>query len=219
VTPEDHVAPDVTSRLAGRLWVGVRRFNDDLAMSVLNRAFAIMAPGEVADMVVVPVLRRLGETWQTDSRLVAVEHFTCQVVRARFQAHSVGCTPTGALAVCFTPPGDHHDLGVHLAAATLVGAGWQTRVLGADTPIASAEAAIDELGPALVVVGACVRSAAEALLGSDLLLRRPVLAGGGGFRTGDAADHPGLVVHGGPFAEVPHVTRRLLDRIHASGGV
>jgi len=52
--------------------------------------------------------------------------------------------------------GDHHDLGVHLAAATLVGAGWQTLVLGADTPIASAEAAIDELEPALVVVGACV---------------------------------------------------------------
>lgn len=219
MTPEDHVAPGATSRLSARLWVAVRRFDDELAMSVLNRAFAIMTPGEVADAVVVPVLRHLGETWQVDARLVAVEHFTSQVVRTRFQAHSAGCAPTAGRAVCFAPPGDHHDLGVHLAAATLVDAGWQTRLLGADTPIASVSAAIDELEPALVVVGACVRSAAEELLGSELLLHHPVLAGGGGFRSGDAADAPRVVVHGGPFAAVPEVARRLIDRTSASGGV
>ena len=217
MTPEDHPASDASSRLAGRLWVGVRRFNAELATSVLDRAFALMSPGEVADAVVVPVLRRLGETWQTDPRLVAVEHFTCQVVRARFQAQSSGRTPTGALVVCFTPPGDHHDLGVHLATAALVHAGWQTRVLGANTPIASADAAITELRPALLVIGACVRPAVEELLRGDLLLRCPVLAGGCGFRAGDAAGRPGLMVHGGTFAAVPDVARRLVDQAHASG--
>ena len=215
MTSEDHVAGSGTSRLAGRLWVAVRRFDDELAMSVLNRAFAVMPPGEVADLVVVPVLRRLGETWHVDARLVAIEHFTCQVVRTRFQAHSAGCTPTGGLAVCFTPAGDHHDLGVHLAAAALVDAGWRTRILGADTPLASAGAAIDELEPDLVVVGACVRSAAEELLGSDVLRRRPVLAGGGGFRADDAAGVAAVVIHKGPFATVPDVALRLLDQAPA----
>ena len=215
MTSEDHGASGGSSRLAGRLWVAVRRFDDELAMSVLNRAFAILPPGEVADLVVVPVLRRLGETWHVDARLVAVEHFTSQVVRTRFQAHSAGCTPTGGLAVCFTPPGDSHDLGVHLAAAALVGAGWRTRILGADTPLASAEAAIGELEPDLVVVGACVRTAAEALLGSEVVRRRPVLAGGRGFRPGDASGIADVVIHEGPFADVPEAARRLLHEAPA----
>ena len=217
MTSEDHVAGSGTSRLAGRLWVAVRRFDDELATSVLSRAFAVMPPGEVADLVVVPVLRRLGETWHVDARLVAIEHFTSQVVRARFQAHSAGSSPTGGLAVCFTPPGDHHDLGVHLAAAALVDAGWRTRILGADTPLASAAAAIDELGPDLVVVGACVRSAAEQLLESDVVRGRPVLAGGGGFRSDDAAGAAAVAIHQGPFAAVPDVARRLLDQAPAGG--
>jgi methanogenic corrinoid protein MtbC1 len=197
--------------------VAVRRFDDELAFSVLNRAFARFAAGEVADAVVAPVLRRLGESWHTGPRMIAAEHFACQVVRARFQAHSAGSTPTGPLAVCFTPAGDQHDLGVHLAAAVLVDAGWRTRFLGADTPHASAGAAITELAPGLVVVGACMRPAAEDLLASGVVSGGPVLAGGAGFRSGDTEHLPDLVVHDGAFAAVPEAARRLVERVGATG--
>lgn len=212
---EDQLPGD-TSRLAGRLWVAVRRFDDELASSVLNRAFAVMGPGDVADRVVVPVLRRFDDAWHDDARMIAIEHFTCQLVRARFQAHSAGSSLTGPLAVCFTPSREQHDLGVHLAASVLVDDGWRTRVLGADTPRSSALAAIEELEPALVVVSAQTRAVAEELLVSDIADRWPVLAGGPGFRPDDEGT-TALVVHDGPFAAIPGIAGRLVDRASANG--
>ena len=79
-------------------------------------------------------------------------------------------------------------------------------------------AAIAELAPALVVVGACMRPAAEDLLASGTVSGRPVLAGGAGFRSGDPDDVPELVVHEGTFAAVPEAARRLVDRVGATGG-
>jgi hypothetical protein len=189
--------------------VAVRRFDDELALSVLERSFAVLPAGDVADLVVGPVLRRLGEHWHEGPRMIAVEHFTSQAVRARFQAHSADGSAVGPLAVCFTPAGDQHDLGVHLAAAALVGAGWRTRILGADTPLASADAAIEALHPQLVVVGACLRQAAEDYLGAGLAHGGPVLVGGQGFEEADRGS-AGVVVHTGPFAEVPAVAGRLV---------
>ena len=217
MTLQDQPPPGDASRLSGRLWVAVRRFDDVLASSVLSRAFAMLPPGDVADRVVVPVLRRLGESWQDDPRVVAAEHFTSSLVRARFSAHSSGGAPDGPLAVCFTPAGDQHDLGLHLAAAVLVVDGWRTRFLGADTPPASARSTVAELSPGLVLVGACMRSAAEDFLTSDVAGGRPVVAGGAGFLPGDTDEAAGLVVHHGPFASVPAVARRLLERADAGG--
>ena len=217
MTWQEHAGAGETSRLAGRLWVAVRRFDDDLASSVLHRALAVLPPGEVADLVVAPVLRRLGESWHVGPRMIAVEHFTCQVVRALFPSHAVGTTPTGPHAVCFSPAGDQHDLGVQLAAATLVAAGWRTVLLGADTPQASVEAAIGELEPDLVVVGACMRPAAEQFLASGVVHRQPVLAGGAGFTIDDAVESSSVVVHHGAFATVPDVAQRLLQRAGANG--
>jgi hypothetical protein len=57
-----------------------------------------------------------------------------------------------------------------------------------------------------------MRSAAEAFLASELARGRPVVAGGAGFLPGDADEAPGVVVHHGPFAAVPDVARRLLER-------
>ena len=216
MTLQDH-PPGDASRLSARLWVAVRRFDDELASSVLSRALAVLPPGDVADRVVVPVLRRLGESWQEDPRVVAAEHFTSALVRARFSAHSSGGAPDGPLAVCFTPAGDQHDLGLHLAAAVLVTDGWRTRFLGADTPRASARSTVAELSPGLVVVGACMRSAAEEFLASDVAGGRPVVAGGAGFLPEDADEAAGLVVHHGSFASVPAVARRLLERADAGG--
>jgi MerR family transcriptional regulator, light-induced transcriptional regulator len=216
VSAQEHVLSGDT-RFADRLWVAVRRFDDQLAYAVLNRALALLPPGEVADRVVVPVLRRLGETWHLSARTIAVEHFTCQVVRARFRAHAAGTSPTGSLTLCFTPSGDQHDLGVHLAASALADAGWQTRMLGADTPQASVEALLDELQPRLMVVGACLRPAAEAFLARDVTRRCPLLAGGAGFSSEDAGAGAAVVVHHGGFAAVPAIARSLLER-EAAGG-
>ena len=47
VTSQAGVPQGEPSRLSGRLWVAVRRFDDELAGSVLNRAFAVLAPGDV----------------------------------------------------------------------------------------------------------------------------------------------------------------------------
>jgi hypothetical protein len=211
VTLQDH-PPGDTSRLSGALWVAVRRFDDELASSVLNRAFAVLPAGDVADRVVAPVLRRLGDSWQDDPRVIAVEHFTSAVVRARFAAHSAGeladrsprrrlRAPRGA-ARPRRAPGRLHPR--------------RRRV--ADTaarrrhPVHVGGCCGAELEPGVLLVGACMRSAAEAFLASEVAQGRPGAGRRRRLPARDTDEATRVVVHHGPFAAVPDVARRLLAR-------
>lgn len=179
-------------------------------MSTLGRAFAVFTPGDVADRVVVPVMQRLGDSWRDDPGIVPSEHFASQIVRGQFQHRaSQNGRETGPLAVCFSPDGDQHDLGVHLAAATLRSAGWQARLIGAATPVSSARHVVEHLRPDLLVVGAGMRESAEEFLASDLAELVPTVAGGCGFRADDLADLEHATVHEGRFSALPSVVQRL----------
>lgn len=205
------------SRLAGRLWIAARHFDEPLAVSTLSRAFAVFGPGEVADRVVVPVMQRLGDTWRDDDGVVPSEHFTSQLVRGQYQSRSTEHQhETGPLAIGFSPDQDQHDLGVHLAAGALRAAGWRVRVLGATTPTESARHVITELRPDLLVVGAGMREAAEDFLASGLAELVPTIAGGCGFDPEDLADVPHATVHLGRFSALPAVAQRLRHQVAGS---
>lgn len=88
----------------------------------------------VAD-VLVPTLRRIGVMWERGRLGVMHEHLASVIVRS-----SIGqltCqTPTAAAKVVLScPPGDLHDLPLHLFSLMLVQRHLDPLVLGADTPI------------------------------------------------------------------------------------
>ena len=96
----------------------------------------------VAD-VLVPVLRRIGEMWEIGELDVQHEHHASQIIRSVIgELRRQGGEPLHGKIVLACPPGEQHDLPIHLFGVMLRGRRWQPIVLGADTPWAA-------LGPAI----------------------------------------------------------------------
>ncbi|MDQ6617882.1 MAG: hypothetical protein M3083_24835 [Actinomycetota bacterium] len=105
--------------------------------------------------------------------------------------------------LAFCPQGERHDLGLLMGALALGCAGWQTVVLGADTPSASTEMPIEEIRPELLLIAASARRPVTRLLERWSPPRHgAVIAGGPGFRDGDEI-RLGGPIHKGPYADVP----------------
>ncbi|MGM0557547.1 MAG: MerR family transcriptional regulator [Myxococcota bacterium] len=85
-----------------------------------------------------PFLSALGDAW-ADGRLeVLHEHFTSERLRDFLTSkwRPLSDRASGPKVVCATLPGEHHILGLHMAAVVMAMAGCQPVFLGADTPLA-----------------------------------------------------------------------------------
>jgi DNA-binding transcriptional MerR regulator/methylmalonyl-CoA mutase cobalamin-binding subunit len=83
-------------------------------------------------------LNALGDAW-ADGRLeVLHEHFTSERLRDFLTSkwRPLSDRASGPKVVCATLPGEHHILGLHMAAVIMAMAGCQPVFLGADTPLA-----------------------------------------------------------------------------------
>jgi DNA-binding transcriptional MerR regulator/methylmalonyl-CoA mutase cobalamin-binding subunit len=83
-------------------------------------------------------LSALGDAW-ADGRLeVLHEHFTSERLRDFLTSkwRPLSDRASGPKVVCATLPGEHHILGLHMAAVIVAMAGCQPVFLGADTPLA-----------------------------------------------------------------------------------
>lgn len=136
-------------------WIAAAR---DLDGSALQRGFAEEAarlglPAFVETRAV-PFLRRLGEAWCAGELRVAHEHFAS----ARLEDFLAGWwrpladTASGPPVVCATLSGDHHNLGLHLAAALLAAGGRRLLFLGPDTPVEDIVAGAVQSDASAVVV-------------------------------------------------------------------
>lgn len=114
-----------------------------------------------------PFLRRVGDAWCAGELGVAHEHLASARLEA-FLASSwraLSDAASGPPVVCATLSGDHHKLGLHLAAALLATRGRRVVFLGSDTPVADIAAGTLQVGAAAVVVsvGGSIPDPVEAL--------------------------------------------------------
>lgn len=97
----------------------------------------------VAD-VLIPVLRRVGDMWASGQLSVLHEHHASRITRsvmAQFRRPAV--QPARRVPVVLAcPPGELHDLPVHLFSLMLLERGLTPVVLGADTPWKATAAAM-----------------------------------------------------------------------------
>jgi MerR family transcriptional regulator, light-induced transcriptional regulator len=208
-------------RLVQRLETAIDAFDSQEADSAVDDVFARLEVPRALDEVLLPVLRHVGEGWETDPRVIAREHFASNTLRPRLQ-RLLTTTRRGAARTCLAvaPEGEEHDLGLLAAAAVAVDAGWRVHYLGARVPTTALERSVAELRPDLVLVGSMFRGHAEAFL--DEAPRLPgtaVVLGGAGFRPDDTTRMPSAVVHQGPISDLPAtMTRALAPRSGAFGG-
>jgi DNA-binding transcriptional MerR regulator/methylmalonyl-CoA mutase cobalamin-binding subunit len=84
-----------------------------------------------------PFLSGVGRAWESGDLHVVHEHYASEVLRdfLTSQWRPLSDRSDGPRVVCATLPGEHHALGLHLAACVLAMCGWNLVFLGADTPV------------------------------------------------------------------------------------
>ena len=121
---------------------------------VLEQAALSFGVPAFLDEVVAPALMRVGAGWAEGSVSVAQEHLATAVFRRvlswLFRMFEVrGTAPRLVVA---TPPGQIHELGALMVAASAAAEGWGVVYLGPDLPVADLLSAVGQTGARAVAV-------------------------------------------------------------------
>jgi MerR family transcriptional regulator, light-induced transcriptional regulator len=166
---------------AGEMQEALERYDEQAANAVLDRALSTFATETVLTEIVAPVLRALGDRWAAGELTIAHEHFASNLLRGRLLGVARGWgRGNGPIALLACPSGEWHDLPLVLFGIALRAAGWRIILLGADTPIATIERAVEDVSPAAVVLAATIPGLLEAIEQElvTLAARVPVAIGG-----------------------------------------
>lgn len=132
------------------------------------------------------VLRRMGVLWEKGRLSVDEEHSASHRLVAALER--LRPEPAdGPLALLACPPGERHDLPLHLVRLVLEWRGWRTDLAGADLPWPAMLHAVERTRPALLALSA---RAADLLPPLELqrLSRLTTVIAGGSWARGPAKD-------------------------------
>jgi excisionase family DNA binding protein len=112
----------------------------------------------IADAVLCPALRRVGDLWHAGELSVAEEHLATRTALTAVQILRDDLRLKGGdrAAICCAVEDDYHELPVHLAALTLEGLGWGVVNLGTSTPFYALAEAVERFAPGIVCVASTV---------------------------------------------------------------
>ena len=194
-TDLDHfIAPDSAPRSkrsapwAERLQARMVAGDEAGSWGVVEAALAAgMAPADFYGDVLTPVLRAIGDSWQSGELGVDDEHLATGMaleIIGRLGPRFARRGRTRGTVVVAMPPGERHLLGVAMVADILRSHGYRVLNLGADTPGTALIAALARVGDlAAVAVGVvhtgrlgAARSLVDAVHANSFSV--PVLAGG-----------------------------------------
>ena len=178
------VAARTPEELQEQLYDAVRR-NDAAALPLLvEQALSLLPVERALGDVFAPLLRRVGDGWESGELSVAQEHLASSAVRAhleRLLADARGAVRGTAVLAC--APGERHELGLLMLAVLLRADGWQVAYLGADTPVVDATALAADLHARLLCFSATMADARAGLDavaapdGGELLVGGPAVPG------------------------------------------
>ena len=200
----------------------VQTLNGARIHAILSRAAVALGARAFSERVVVPLLRRVGELWETGAICPAHEHVvSVQAHRVLTSILATLPSPPGAPTVVVTTPAGHrHELAALLAGVEAAGEGWRVEYLGPDLPAADIATAVEMTGAEAVILSVVRESTAEALCGEVEALRArlgeeiAVLVGGRGAN----AHRDGVMAAGGTWLPDLPALAGVLSGL-ADGGV
>jgi DNA-binding transcriptional MerR regulator len=151
-------------RHAERLHQAVMNLDTTRIHRELDDAFAKLSVGATLELVVLPLLQQLGVS-SSDELGVAREHLLTNALNGRLQALArTWDEGSGERILLACPPGEQHDLLLLMFGLALRERGSRIVYLGANTPIGSIRAALEQLvpSPASVVLSAMDATRFEA---------------------------------------------------------
>jgi len=218
---EDGAAPDrgAGARTRMELDRAIRGFDVTGSEATLDASFARLGVAYTLEDVVMPVLRDLGEGWEEDPTLIAVEHFATNTLRPRLHRLLVGARRASApTCIAAAPEGEDHELGVLAAAAVASDQGFAVTYLGARTPNAALERSVDTLRPDLILIGAVASGHAQRFVAAPPAIDATRLVlGGPGFAGIDPAQLPPGSRVAASLTQLPVTLRAVLEQRGAAG--
>jgi DNA-binding transcriptional MerR regulator len=183
----DAQAPAVTE-VRAELRDALLRFDRTAAIAAYDRA-AHLPPERRSEEILLPIMRDLGDLWESESCTVAQEHFASGFVREKL-SQMIGELDTGIApgpeAILAGLPGEQHELGLMASAVRLAGAGWKVVYLGANMPLEDIRRVARARRPAMLCVSVINRHGMDDFrdLAAELRALAPretaVVIGGGG---------------------------------------
>jgi DNA-binding transcriptional MerR regulator/methylmalonyl-CoA mutase cobalamin-binding subunit len=152
--PGPWAEPSPASALIERFIDAARGMDTGRLEAVLDEAFAAGTFEHVAETIVLPALRALGDAWRDGTLGVAAEHSASHAVGRRLAAAlaAAGRPPDGPGVLVGLPPGSRHELGAIAFATAARRAGIPLHYLGADLPAPSWLEAVERTAASAIVV-------------------------------------------------------------------
>ena len=114
----------------------VKQFDTQALESTLFGASITFSQPVFLEKLIVPLMREIGEQWQTGTLRIAHEHLAAAVVRTLLGNIRQGSDISDAMPnlVVATPRGQLHEIGALIAGITAASQGWQVTYLGPNLP-------------------------------------------------------------------------------------
>jgi len=124
------------------------------AESILTRTAAILPPMTLTLEVIVPLMRRVGEAWNSDQLRISHEHIISGQLRSLLGALMRHTDPvSGAPRVIVATPPDHlHEFGAIIGAFMAASRGFEPIYLGTHMPFEEIAEAADQSGADLIIL-------------------------------------------------------------------
>jgi DNA-binding transcriptional MerR regulator len=129
--------------------------DDAAARQILDEAFALFTPEQVALQIIEPTMKEIGERWMRNETTVWQEHIASSVVQQKLFAVLQSQPPlpiTAPYFVAACAPNEEHALGLLTFSLLAQRQGWRVVYLGQGTPLAEINDLVRASKPNVVVV-------------------------------------------------------------------
>ncbi len=167
------------------------------AEAVIREAIeAGLGEAVIDDHVIRPALVLVGDLWADGRITIAEEHLatsiSLRVLMLQREAFRVARQRASHRVVLAGAQGEHHVVGLQMAASVILHAGYDVRMFGADLPVGELASAVDRHRPAVVGFTAATTRSADNLPAAFDAVRRVIpdigiVVGGGGVDERSAA--------------------------------
>ena len=134
--------------------------NKSKAESLLKLIYGHKFPlGTIFDMIVAPSLKRIGKDWYENKIGVETEHLASNITLhsiIKLQGVITKKEPKGFVSVCGCLTGEYHNIGITCVNNLLESEGWESYLIGSNTPATSFIKMIEQYKPHLVCISTSV---------------------------------------------------------------
>ena len=195
--PDDPLSP-----LAYEYFAALQRGERHVAHQLMAEAVAAGTPMKQLYLhVFQPVQHEIGRLWQTNRLTLAQENDYTAATRdaiSRLDPHLAASVKNGRVLVATCVSGDHHEIGLRMVTDFFEMDGWQTYLLGGNTPHAEVVASLIDQHVDVLAISATIPHHVSNV--KDLILA---------VRAHPSCRRVRILVGGGPFSRDPDLCRSV----------